>query len=208
MYMRKIKTILTVTVITVITVMAVCLVGCGKDKNSSSKNKDVSDNSNKVQDNSNDNGVDMTSIISSININDQPMEFPIDITKLKESITLLNPEQTEDSNLYRATLMDGDAIIGVVNLYSESGAVETDGFIHFIEVTEGSPWYLSVKGVTYGASVADVKKSIGEPVFENGNESQTYRLYYENNSYEYISFVFEGGLLKTIGIEYMPEEWR
>ena len=93
-------------------------------------------------------------------------------------------------------------------MYSESGSVEEDGYIHFLEVTEGSPWYLSVGGVTFGASVEEVKNAIGTPSFETGDESGSYRVYYENGTYEYLAFTFEGGTLKTISIEYLPKEWR
>lgn len=54
----------------------------------------------------------------------------------------------------------------------------------------------------------EVKNAIGTPSFETGDESGSYRVYYENGTYEYLAFTFEGGTLKTISIEYLPKEWR
>ena len=202
--MKKTKLI---ALMTIVAVMATGISGCGKDKDSSKKNNIDTTKSVGIEEEY-VNCIDMPATISTIKVNDEEMVFPIDIAKLKESISLGVLEQTSDNHMDRAVLMDSDASIGTVNLYSESGNVEEDGFIHFIEVTEGSPWYISIGGVTYGASIDEVKNAIGKPIFENGNVDGTYRVYYENCRYEYIAFAFEDGKLKTISIEYLPQEWR
>lgn len=151
---------------------------------------------------------DVGDVFSSIVVNEQPMEYPIDVSKLKDSITVGSPEQTTTNQFYRGTLLDGDATIGTVDLYSPSGSLDVDGFVYFLEVSEGSPWKISVKDVTFGATVEDVRGTFGEPVYESGETEGTYRLYYENCSQEYMAFSFQDNALKTISLSYLPEEWR
>ena len=192
-----------------VTFAAMLITGCGKKKEETAKNNsDKTASAGIVDDEEYGDCIDMPAIAATVKINDEQMQFPIDITKLKDTISLGALEQTTNKNFYRGTLLDSDAVLGVVNLYSESGSVEEDGYIHFLEVTEGSPWYLSVGGVTFGASVEEVKNAIGTPSFETGDELGSYRVYYENGTYEYLAFTFEGGILKTISIEYLPKEWR
>lgn len=199
-----------ITFFTMITVMAVSISGCGKEKEKETNVNTGSTNSSQsyVEEEEYVNCIDMQSMLASIKINDEPMEFPIDITKLKSSISLGAVQQSASKNFYRASLMENDVCLGIVDLYSASTSVNEDGYIHFLEVSEGSPWYLSVSGVTFGATVDEVKAAIGTPIFENGDMSDIYRVYYENCSYEYLSFSFQGGVLKTISIEYLPQEWR
>lgn len=189
--------------------LAVTAAGCG------SKNKediDSTGNLNKTKTNIEEqpyvNCFDVQSVAQSVMVNDQSMEFPIEISKLKSTITLEGLQDITPPSFFKGVLLDEETSIGAVEVYTQSGNAKEDGLIYNIEITEGSPWYISLKGITFGSTIDEAKDAFGEPVFENGDISDTYRLYYENCSDEYISLSFVNGSLRTISFKYLPEEYR
>lgn len=198
-----------ITVVLLSAILVIGLVGCGKeDKKNENKNKNLETTKTNISEEEYVNCFDINNAVSSVMINDQQMTFPIEISKLKSTIVLGGLQEVIPPNFYKGSLADESVSIGAVEVYSESGDAAVDGQIHFLEVSEGSPWYLSVCGVTFGASIDEVKAAVGTPVFESGEAAGTYRVYYENCSYEYLSFLFIEGKLKTISFEYLPQELR
>lgn len=194
-----------------LTLATITATGCGeadKSKETKTDSENKSTTSTVAKEAEYVNNFDVKTIASSIKINDQEMGFPIDMTKLKDSITVGESGQVENTHFFSGVLLDGETGIGSVEIYSESDEIETDGFIYSFEVSEGSPWYISIGNVTFGAGIDEVKASIGTPLFENGSLEDTYRVYYENCEYEYLAFTFKQGTLKTISFSYLPEEWR
>lgn len=190
-------------------VLVLSMSACGKKEDDKKKsNTELDTTKSNIAEEEYVNCFDVQSAAASIVVNDQQMTFPIDITKLKSTISFGSLQETTPPHYFRGTLLDENVDLCPVEVYSESGDAQTDGQIFFLEVTDGSPWYLSICGVTFGASIDEVKAAVGTPVFENGNKNGTYRVYYQNCSYEYISFLFNDGKLKTISFEYLPEELR
>lgn len=187
----------------------VLLAGCGsKDKKKDTSAGNLNKTKTNVEEEQYVNCFDVQSVSQSIMVNDQSMGFPIEMSKLKSTITLGGMQDITPPNFYKGVLLDEEASIGAVEVYTGSGNAAEDGLIYCIEVSEGSPWYLSINGITFGATIDEAKAAIGQPVFENGDVSDTYRLYYENCSYEYISLSFINGSLKTISFKYLPQEYR
>jgi len=197
------------TVVLLSAMLLLSVAGCGKKDNKETKtNNNLNKTKTNVAEEEYVNCFDVQSVVQSIMVNNETMGFPIEISKLKSTIAFGGLQDITPPKFFKGVLLDGETSIGAIEVYTESGRAEEDGLIYCIEVSEGSPWYLSIKGVTFGATIDEVKAAVGQPVFENGDVSDTYRLYYENCSDEYISFTFINGSLKTISFKYLPVEYR